>query len=111
MPGIDLGFNIPVLHDGAGDELREHCDVRAEADDVSLRPDLPPVYVYCVGHGLEGVERNTHRKGDIHKRNSRARKSIYVLDKEIVILEKAQNSEVHHDRAYQYDFRRAVFLF
>ena len=53
---VETVGDVPVLDDGAGDELGEHDDVSTEINDVMLRFHIPAVDVDGVGKCLEGVE-------------------------------------------------------
>ena len=53
---VQLGRDIPILDDGARDELGEHDNISAEVDDVVLSLYLPAVDINGVGKGLEGVK-------------------------------------------------------
>ena len=53
MRHMQLGRHVPVLDDGARDELGEHDDIRAEINDVVLRFYVPAVDVDGIGERLE----------------------------------------------------------
>ena len=59
---VETVGDVPVLDDGAGDELGEHDDVSTEINDVMLRFHIPAVDVDGVGKCLEGVEADAQRQ-------------------------------------------------
>ncbi len=56
MVDMQLGRDIPILDDGARDELGEHDNISAEVDDVVLSLYLPAVDINGIGKSLEGIE-------------------------------------------------------
>ena len=59
---VQLGRDIPILDDGACDELGEHDNISAEVDDVVLSLYLPAVDINGVGKGLEGIKADAQRQ-------------------------------------------------
>lgn len=56
LVNVQLGRDIPILDDGARNELGEHDNISAEVDDVVLSLYLPTVDINGVGKGLEGIK-------------------------------------------------------
>ena len=98
-----------VLDDRPCDQLREHGDEGAEADDVPLHRGILPVDVDGVAHGLEGKEGNADWQWDIPQRDGDSQQGQaggqaepgqqkQVVRQEVPILEKAQKQQVEYHR-------------
>ncbi len=90
---VQLVGDVPVLHDGARNELREHDHIGTKVDDVALGLHVPAVDVDGVGEGLEGVEADAQRQGadalDLGK--GRAQQGIGAAQHKVCILEVEQH--------------------
>ena len=87
--------DVPVLDDGACDELGEHDDVSAEVDDVVLGLYVPAVDVDGVGEGLEGVEADAQRQhADARDgRKAGAEEGVEAAEHKVCILEVEEHPE------------------
>ena len=87
--------DVPVLDDGAGDELGEHDDVSTKINDVMLRFYIPAVDVDGVGKCLEGVEADAQRQyaDALNWRKTGAEDGIDAAEHEICILEVEEHPE------------------
>ena len=108
-PVIQVLCHGLVLDDRPCDQLREHGDEGAEADDVPLHRGILPVDVDGVAHGLEGKEGNADWQWDIPQRDgdsqqgqaggqSEPGQQKQVVRQEVPILEKAQKQQVEYHR-------------
>ena len=97
--------DIPVLDDGAGDELGEHDDVSTEINDVMLCFHIPAVDVDGVGKCLEGVEADAQRQyaNALNGRKTGAEDGIDAAEHEICILEVEEHPETARQRDEQQD--------
>ena len=102
---VETVGDVPVLDDGAGDELGEHDDVSTEIDDVMLRFHIPAVDVDGVGKGLEGVEADAQRQyaDALNGRKTGAEDGIDAAEHEICILEVEEHPETARQRDEQQD--------
>ena len=76
---------------------------------------VPPVYINGVAHGLEGVERNTHRQYQIQRRNPVAdahsfAEEVHCFSKEIRILKGEKQSQIHADTGHQKELHEKLIV-
>ena len=85
---VQLGRDVPVLDDGARDELGEHDDISAEINDVVLRFYIPAVDVDGVGKGLEGIEADAQRQDAdaLNGRKTGAQQALMLLSTKFAYL-------------------------
>ena len=103
-----LSLDVPVLDDGARDELREQRDVQCEGQEDLLDADLAGVQVDDVREDLERVERDADRQRQFERRDVRAEDAVHVVDEEVRVLEEAEDPEVEDDRENELGGRRLV---
>ena len=82
-------------------ELRKEPDEGEERNRIARGRNLPAVDVDRVAERLKGVEAHAHRQGHLQKRDVRlepagAQQLDRLAEKEIVVLEHAENAEVDH---------------
>ena len=83
--------------DWARDKLGEEGHVERKSSEVTLRLlDVTAVQIDGVGHGLEGVEADAHRKHEVEDVPIRIQPQAHpvprdheLLDEEVVVLEEA----------------------
>ena len=96
-----FGYRI-VTHNRARHKLREKCHVACECRKILDRRCRTAPHVNRVTHGLERVERNTHRQKDRHNRErftaEHGRKIVHDSHAEHVILEESKCTEVYRNR-------------
>ena len=85
----------------SGDKLGEHADVAAQLHDAALGGNAAPVYIGKVAYQLEAVKADAHRQGKAQQRQTQSGGGSEVCDKEIGILEDAQQYE--HDAHGDYE--------
>ena len=83
-----------VADDGTRNQLGKQCHIRAEIDDILLRFCLAPVDINGVAHGLKGVETDADGQRQIRLGERRAEQGIDRADKEVAVLEHAQQSQI-----------------
>ena len=85
---------------------RQECGKRNE---VVRRLYLPPINIYGIGQGLEGVETDTHRQHQVQEQavGLAAKEFGKGTDKEIVVLVCAEDSEIDDDIDYHHGFAGA----
>ena len=104
MPPHQFRRDGLVAHDGPGDQVREHGEVRPKHHEISLRRDFPPVNVRKIRERLECVEGDADGKGDSRKMQrppGRLRKDI---QQERGIFENGEGSQIHHGTEEQKGF-------
>ena len=89
-----LPGNIGVAHYGAGYQLGEHGDIRAEAYRVPLRGQTA-VNVGGVADKLKGVEAYSHRQSKAQQREGKPGCGIEVADEEIRVFEVNQQGKAY----------------
>ncbi len=89
--------DLPVAHDRARDELREHRDVRHERHRVAQCLPLAPVHVHDVGDVVERVERDADRQHQPHHGEAAAeqvREAVHLRRDETRVLPHEQRGQV-----------------
>ena len=92
---MQLGRDIPILDDGARDELGEHDNISAEVDDVVLSLYLPAVDINGVGKGLEGIKADAQRQDAdaLNGRKSGAQQAVDAAQDKVCVLEVEQHPQ------------------
>ena len=92
---VELVGDVPVFHDGSGDELGEHDHIGTEVDDVPLCLHIPAVDVDGIGKGLEGIEADAQRQGadalDLSKAG--AQQGVDAAEHKVCVLEIEQHPQ------------------
>ena len=89
----EVGLHGLILHDGTGNELRKQRYVGGKIHDVLLGLYLTAVDVNSVGQGLERIETDANGQSQSQGGKSRAQEGVDVIDGEIRIFEKGQNTQ------------------
>jgi len=89
--------NCPL--NGTGDELREKCDEKGKDSDMPHRLHLAKIHVKSVTQALERVERDPHRKDDIHQREAvcqprKLEKRVRRPGEEVGVFEIEQDTQI-----------------
>ena len=92
---------IDVPHDRPRDELREHCHITAEGDDVPLRGAVAAVNIDGIGKGLKGVKRDADGQCDPWHGQGEREQSVDRFHQQSGILEKAEQPKVDGQRGDQ----------
>ena len=95
LVNVQLGRDIPILDDGARDELGEHDNISAEVDDVVLSLYLPAVDINGVGKGLEGIKADAQRQDAdaLNGRKSGAQQAVDAAQDKVCVLEVEQHPQ------------------
>ena len=111
--GVDLGngdtavlhllFHFHIPHDGSGHQLGEQADIQQHLAESELGLTLAPVNIDDIGHGLEGVEADAQRQGDLRHRNIQAGDGVQGLHHKAGVLKHAQQGQIDGNA---YDQRR-----
>ena len=97
-PVGELRRDIPVPHDGPGDELGEEGDEGAEADVIPLGLHLAPVHVDGIAHGLEGIEGDADGQPQPQgSQKGQEGDQPQVLREKIIVFEEEQQGQIQHD--------------
>jgi len=100
---VEIGFDLAEADDGPGNELRKKRDVTGELPEVARRRDDAAIGVDHVADRVKSVERNADRKNDVQGRgvngHVKPRGELGKAgDREIEILEKAEQEKIDGDR-------------
>ena len=106
MSHMQLGRHVPVLDDGARDELGEHDDIRAEINDVVLRLYVPAVDVDGIGERLERIEADAQRQGADALDGGKAcpQQSVGTAEHKVCVFEIEQHPQAAHKACQQETF-------
>ena len=106
MSHMQLGRHVPVLDDGARDELGEHDDIRAEINDVVLRFYVPAVDVDGIGERLERIEADAQRQGADALDGGKAcpQQSVGAAEHKVCVFEIEQHPQAAHKACQQETF-------
>ena len=106
MSHMQLGRHVPVLDDGARDELGEHDDIRAEINDVVLRLYVPAVDVDGIGERLERIEADAQRQGADALDGGKAcpQQSVGAAEHKVCVFEIEQHPQAAHKACQQEEF-------
>ena len=88
--------------DGPRHKLGEKTHESRKSNKIICRGDFFPIDIYSVTQGLEGIKTNSYRKYDLqcvclNLIAQKSKSTAEVFDEKIVILEKAQESDVGKD--------------
>ena len=93
---LELRDHLGVMHQRAGDQMREEGHEQRVADDVAL--DLGAAHhVDQIGDLLEGEEGDAERQHDVDERQRRAGQRSQAVEDEIGVFEIAQHREIERD--------------
>ena len=95
---IELGFDIVVFDDRAGDELRKERDVQKNLQIASLGGDFPAVHIYHIRHRLERVKRYADGKSDVRIGDACSEQPVHRRNEHPRILEEPQKCQVGNHR-------------
>ena len=101
IPVFQLLCDITVADNRAGDQLREHGDIGAEADGTSLRVGVMAEDIDRIGHCLECIEADADRQADVQGMDEVNPQGIQVCGKEVEVLEEAKQGKVEDDTQCQ----------
>ena len=102
MPGKKRVLEIAEARNGALNEQRKERGKQRDAQYVPLRLDLLPVHVDDVADGLEGVERYAERQHPVDRGNAGRKDRIYVIYKEVCVLERGKYADIGNKREHKY---------
>ena len=107
FPLLDLGGDVGVAHDGAGDELGEEGDVQQDREEALLHVLLVPVDVDDVAQALEGEEGDADGQADLGHGDGQPEDGVENLREEAGVLVGEEQADVQNDGQ---DHRRLVPL-
>ncbi len=95
----ELRQEIGGAFDRSGDELGKERQECGKGNEVMCGLYLPAVNVYGIGQGLEGVETDTDRQNQVQEQaiGLATKEFGKGTDKEIVVLVRAEDSEIKQD--------------
>jgi hypothetical protein len=75
--------------------------------ELLLNGHLFPIYVYRIGHNLEGIEADAERQSKLEKGNGYAENTVYVANDEVGVLKQSEHTYIVGERNEHCDL--AVF--
>ncbi len=94
---LELRFDIRITDNRPGNELREHGDIQAEADEVFLYLDLAPIDVEDIGEGLKGIKRDSDGERQLLIGNTAVKNLVDRINQKAGIFEKAEQEQIDKD--------------
>ena len=94
-PFLKLGGNRPVSYDRSRDKLRKKRHISGEIYEIPLCLYVSAIHIDRVAYGLEGIEADTYGKCDLQKRHFTAGQHIEAVDKQVGILEIAEERKIY----------------
>ena len=105
-----LLFHRFILHNGAGNQLREQRNVGAEGDGVFLRRHSPPVHINDITQRLEGVKADADGQGQLQQRYLAAGHMVYGANQQIGVFKEAQRPDIPSNTENKQRFGQTLFL-
>ncbi len=102
MLGKKRVLQIAEARNGSLDQQWEKRCKQRDAQYISLRLDLFPVYIYDIADGLEGVKRNAQRQHPVHRADRCSENGVDIRDYKICVFQRCENAEVDDQRQYEY---------
>ena len=90
-----LGIDILIPDDGAGNALVEQTHIQQQRGKAPLGLHLAAVHVHHIGQQLERVKRNADGQRDLQNLVGEAQKVMGVFHKECAVLKNPQQAQVY----------------